>query len=82
MTTYSSRDLRFAGWFAMLLTGIGLAFVGLRLLVACVPDCGPSSPIHLWLAAIVFLALGKAIGLKVGELQACHGRERNGTPDG
>lgn len=75
MTTYSSRDLRMANLFAMVLIGIGLGFVTLRLVAAFVPDGQAISPPHVWLAAITFLALGKAIALKVGELRAAGGGE-------
>lgn len=81
MTTCSSRQLRIADCFASLLTGIGLAFVGLRLFVAWVPDGPYISEIHVWLAAIAFVALGRAVACKADEVRAAR-RQRTETPAG
>lgn len=95
MTTYSKRDIRAVDMLAMILVGFGFVL----LLYAAWPWLaglaggdvataksgkpvarGPGS----WLIAIVFLALGTALALKVRQLTRTQGREPDdypGVPD-
>ena len=74
-TTYSKRDVRAANLFALMLFGVGIALVALGLFATLGLGAEQVSVVHVWLAAVVFLALGTAMNLKVRELARSQRRE-------
>ncbi len=81
-TTYSKRDVRAVDLFALLLFGVGIALAASGLFAILGLGAGQVSVVHVWLAAVVFLALGMAMHLKVRELTRNHGREEHETRRG